>query len=131
MRAFGTLLWFVVLGFCVYNWWQIRALQGELEEQRRATVRVSERSPGLLRKLEVALQRGERARALLEQGKHREARKELDRAVEEFSDATRSADEATKERLKSVEDSFSRFREQTQGLLRKVTASDENRSKGD
>jgi hypothetical protein len=128
MRAFGALLWLVTLGFCGYNWWQIRELKSELASQR-AAVRVSERSPGVLLKLEQALQHGERARKLLEQGRHRDARRELDKALGEFSSASRDVDESTASRLRQIEESLAKVREQTQGLLRRVTPG-EKRAEG-
>jgi DNA anti-recombination protein RmuC len=119
MRAIGAVLWLGVLGFCVFNWWQIRELRAQLNAQR-ATVHVSERSPGLLLKLERAVQHGERARDLLEKGRQKEARQELEQAMEEFTAAAEDTDQAGRDRLRRIEDSLARMREQTQGLLRRV-----------
>jgi multidrug resistance efflux pump len=129
MRAFGALLWLVVLGFCAYNWWQIRELKSELASQR-AAVRVSERSPGLLEKMQRALGHGERARKLLAEGKQGDARKELDRAMTEFTDAARNTDADTAARLHQIEEALGKVREQTQDLLHHATPGKKHDSRG-
>jgi hypothetical protein len=116
MRAIGALLWLVALAFCAYNWWQIRELKSELASQR-AAVHVSERSPGVLQKMQRALDHGERARKLLGKGRQNDARKELDRAMAEFTDAARSSDADTAERLHQMQETLAKVRDQTQDLL--------------
>jgi hypothetical protein len=129
MRAIGTLLWLIVLAFSAYNWWQIRELKSELASQR-AAVHVSERSPSLLQKMQRALDHGERARKLLSEGKQGDARKELDRAMAEFTEAARNTDAETAERLRQLQDSLAKVRGQTQDLLQHATPGKRHDTRG-
>jgi hypothetical protein len=129
MRRLGALLWLAVLGFSLYNWWQIEALRRELAEQR-AAVRVSERTGGITGKLQQALRRGEHARTLLDRGRYKQAAAELDRAISELTDAARPSDPVTAERLQRFEETLARVRDQTQSLIRRVTPASDRRSDG-
>jgi hypothetical protein len=129
MGRLAALIGLAVLGFSIYNWWQIRGMKRELEA-KRAVVRVSEHSTGLMTKMQRAAQRAKQARKLLKRGRYQGAATEIDGAIAEFSDAARRPDPAATKRLHRVGATFARFRGQTQEALRRVTPGGEKRAHG-
>jgi hypothetical protein len=129
MRRLGSLLWVIVLGFSLYNWWQIRELKGELEAQR-AAVRVTEQSPAVTSRMQRALQRGEHARALLARGRYHDAASELDGAITDLTHAAKATDEETAARLRKVQETLAHVRDQAQGLLHRVSPGASKHSEG-